>query len=92
MEDTLFRGNREPSLDQILAEPIVQMIMRRDGVDDQSIRRLMRKAAAMAGAAKLAFIQLTPLVAGPDGELLPASAGVLAQAAAPHWPRVFPGL
>jgi hypothetical protein len=34
MEDTLFRGNREPTLDQILAEPIVQTMMRRDAVDD----------------------------------------------------------
>jgi hypothetical protein len=46
VEDLLFRGNREPSLDEILAEPIVHTIMRRDGADEALIRRLMWRAGA----------------------------------------------
>lgn len=37
--------NGEPTLDEILSEPIVQLLMRRDGIDDRSIRRLQRCAS-----------------------------------------------
>lgn len=46
MEDLLFRGNREPSLDEILAEPIVHTIMQRDGADEALIRQLMLRVDA----------------------------------------------
>jgi hypothetical protein len=32
-----------PSLDEILAEPIVRLLMARDGVDEVEIRRLARE-------------------------------------------------
>jgi hypothetical protein len=95
MEDTLFRGNREPTLDQILAEPIVQTIMRRDGVDAETVRRLMQPAphgASPAARPKLNFVPPTPPPRATSDEA-DASIGVIAQAAtAPHWPRVFPSL
>jgi hypothetical protein len=36
----------EPTLDQLLAEPIVQQLMRRDRTDEASIRQLLDQAAA----------------------------------------------
>ena len=35
----------EPSLGQLFAEPIVQQLMRRDRIDEATIRRLLRQAA-----------------------------------------------
>ena len=92
MEDALYRGNREPTLDQILAEPIIQTIMRRDGTTAKSIRELLRcvsRGAKPPEPPKLRFLSAAPPVSREPPQ---ASAGVLAQAAAPHWPRVFPGL
>jgi hypothetical protein len=36
----------EPTVDQLLAEPIVQQLMRRDRTDEASIRQLLDQAAA----------------------------------------------
>jgi hypothetical protein len=36
----------EPTLDQLLAEPMVQQLMRRDGIDDATIRHLLQETAA----------------------------------------------
>jgi hypothetical protein len=36
----------EPTLDQLLAEPIVQQLMRRDSVDETTIRQLLQEAAS----------------------------------------------
>ena len=36
----------EPTLDQLLAEPIVQRLMRRDQTDEATIRRLLQATAA----------------------------------------------
>ena len=36
----------EPTLDQLLAEPIVQQLMRRDSIDEATIRQLLQKTAA----------------------------------------------
>jgi MarR family transcriptional regulator for hemolysin len=38
--------SNEPTLDQLLAEPIVQQLMRRDRVDDATIRHLLQETAA----------------------------------------------
>jgi hypothetical protein len=95
MEDTLFRGNSEPTLDQILAEPIVQSMMRRDRIDERTIRALMRTAVGAKAPRfpKLDFVAPAPPPAGETSGLPEASLGVLAQAAAePRWPRVFPSL
>ena len=37
----------EPTLDQLLAEPIVQQLMRSDRTDEAAIRQLVRKTAAV---------------------------------------------
>jgi hypothetical protein len=96
MENALFRGNREPSLDQVLSEPIVQMMMRRDGIDETSIRRLMQKAAGAtkpANAPTPAFVPPKHSRIQAESESPQASVGILAQApTAPAWPRVFPSL
>jgi hypothetical protein len=36
----------EPTLDQLLAEPIVRQLMRRDGIDEATIRHLLQETAA----------------------------------------------
>ena len=42
----------EPTLDQLLAEPIVQQLMRRDQIDEATIRDLVRQTAAARRAAR----------------------------------------
>jgi hypothetical protein len=39
----------EPTLDQLLAEPIVQQLMRRDRIDAATIRQLLQKTASATG-------------------------------------------
>jgi len=36
----------EPTLDQLLAEPIVQQLMRRDRIDAATIRQLLQETAS----------------------------------------------
>ena len=36
----LYTRNEEPTLDELLAEPIVRLVMVRDGVEDETVRRL----------------------------------------------------
>jgi len=36
----------EPTLDQLLAEPMVRQLMRRDGIDETTIRRLVQEIAS----------------------------------------------
>ena len=36
---------REPSLDELLREPIVKLLMLRDGVDAEEVRALMHRLA-----------------------------------------------
>jgi histone H3/H4 len=58
----------EPRLVQLFAEPIVKQLMRRDGIDEATIRRLLRLAAAARVASSpkglLAFVMGSPLLAG----------------------------
>jgi hypothetical protein len=35
-----FAGNEEPSLDELLGEPIIRRLMARDRIDEASIRQL----------------------------------------------------
>jgi hypothetical protein len=37
-------GYREPTLDELLAEPSVRMLMARDGVDEALLRDIAKKA------------------------------------------------
>jgi hypothetical protein len=41
----------EPTLDQLLAEPIVQQLMRRDSIDEATIRHLLQETASARLAA-----------------------------------------
>jgi hypothetical protein len=44
--------SNEPTLDQLLAEPIVQQLMRRDRIDEGTIRHLMQKTGAARPAVR----------------------------------------
>ena len=59
MEDVLFSGNREPTLDDILAEPIVRTLMHRDGVEEDQIRQLLKRAKPQQATAKHQWITLS---------------------------------
>jgi hypothetical protein len=37
-------GSREPTLDELLAEPSVRMLMARDGVDEALVRKIAKEA------------------------------------------------
>ena len=60
----------EPRLDHLFAEPIVQQLMHRDGIDEATIRRLLRQAAVTRAASApqpkglLALVMGPPLLAG----------------------------
>jgi hypothetical protein len=43
--------SNEPTLDQLLAEPIVQQLMRRDRIDEATIRDLLQETAQARPAA-----------------------------------------
>jgi hypothetical protein len=91
MEDARYQvNNLEPSLDEVLAEPIVRQLMRRDNVTEMAVRRLMKRAAA--GWPQPMLRLTTPLPDIGPKETPRASLGVLAQMAPPAWPRVFPSL
>jgi hypothetical protein len=45
---------REPSLDEILAEPIVRRLMERDGADEAGLRRLADEVRERLEARQLA--------------------------------------
>ena len=40
----VYTRNEEPTLDELLAEPIVRLVMARDGVQEIEVRRLARAA------------------------------------------------
>lgn len=91
MENALFCGNREPTLDEILVEPIVRQMIKQDGVQETEILQLLaqankRPAAPTRGVE--AQSRVRP-VGYPQ-----ASVGVLthSQSTVRAWPRVFPGL
>jgi hypothetical protein len=58
----------ELTLDEMLADPIVHLIMRRDGVEDAHVRALVRRVAARLRQAE------RRLAARPRGDRHPASA------------------
>lgn len=35
----------EPTLDELLRDPIVHLVMRRDGINEDTVRRFVREAA-----------------------------------------------
>jgi hypothetical protein len=42
-------GRSEPSLSEVMADPIVHAVMRRDGVTDEQLATLLRDASARIG-------------------------------------------
>ena len=90
MEDARFKVNFDPSLDEVLAEPIVRQLMCRDGITEKSVRELMQQAAGIRPQPRIRLTAPLPNLGqkGPPR----ASLGVLAQTTTPAWPRVFPSL
>ncbi len=43
-----YTHNEEPSLDEILADPIVRLLMARDGVEPASVRNLFMSTAGFS--------------------------------------------
>jgi len=41
----VYTKNEEPTLDELVAEPIVRLLMGRDRVREEDVRRLLRAAA-----------------------------------------------
>ena len=66
----------EPGLDELLADPIVQQLMRRDRTDEAATRRLLRQIAAAPSATP---VEDDPVTDDPDetARLLQESARVL---------------
>ena len=62
------RTVQEPRLDQLFAEPIVKQLMRRDRIDEATIRHLLRQAAVARAVPRveglLALVMGLPLPAG----------------------------
>jgi hypothetical protein len=39
--DAMYIHNREPSVDEMLSDPLIQLVMERDGLNDDAVRTLM---------------------------------------------------
>jgi hypothetical protein len=90
MEDVPFRGNRESTLAEILAEPVLLVMMQRDGVNEVQVRQLMTRAKPQQAAILHRWITLS---LDDDDDPPPRTPGVVARSRViPPWPRVFPGL
>lgn len=95
MGAALFNVNREPTLDQLFADPIMRQLMECDGSDEATIRALLKRAAKprRGPPIKLQFDDTTALFRHRNrrgGEpLFGALAGTRPP---PAWPRVFPSL
>lgn len=64
----------EPTVDDMLADPIVQLVMQRDGVEEAELRRTLRRLAVARGAAHRK-VRPVPCRTGPrEGEVLQACA------------------
>ena len=40
----MFVRNREPSLDELLSDPVTRLVMARDGFSDEAVRTLLEEA------------------------------------------------
>jgi hypothetical protein len=52
-----MRGWREPSLDDILAEPIVRILMQRDGVREEEVRHIVAGLRTRRGSRSSRILQ-----------------------------------
>jgi hypothetical protein len=44
-----IQDNREPSIKELLAEPVVRALMKADGVDPEDVKALLHSSAASPG-------------------------------------------
>ncbi|HKW52071.1 MAG TPA: hypothetical protein VJO12_00145 [Stellaceae bacterium] len=40
----MYIRNREPSLDELLSDPVTRLVMARDGFSDEAVRTLIKEA------------------------------------------------
>jgi len=40
----MYVRNREPSLDELLSDPVTRLVMARDGFSDEAVRMLIKEA------------------------------------------------
>jgi hypothetical protein len=40
----MYIRNREPSLDELLSDPVTRLVMARDGFSDEAVRMLIKEA------------------------------------------------
>ena len=45
IDEKNFHYHIEPTLDELLRDPIVHLVMRRDGINEETVRRFVREAA-----------------------------------------------
>lgn len=64
----MYIRNREPSVDEILSDPLIRLVMTRDGQSDDAVRKLMAEAKRRVAAS-------TPDLAAADAQ--PAAAPAL---------------
>jgi hypothetical protein len=46
MQDRLFHGNIEPSIDELLSDPIAQLLRKRDGIEVDDVLVTVERAKA----------------------------------------------
>jgi hypothetical protein len=93
MESAPFIKNREPSLTELFADPIIHRLMRRDGTDEAEVRTLLKQAAASSRALSRSRIRpLMPPVPRAEAPHTPMMAAIARATEPPPWPRVFPSL
>jgi len=47
MYSAAFTGINEPSLDELFAEPMIQLIMRRDGIAQDTLEQALKELAEL---------------------------------------------
>lgn len=60
--------NAEPTLDEILDDPIVRLLMRGDGTGTNEVRRLIERVRAALGAEQAPSEAAAPLHAAPAAD------------------------
>ena len=50
-----MRDDREPSIEELLAEPVVRALMKADGVDPEDVKALLHSSAASRAGGALRY-------------------------------------
>lgn len=61
-EETIMNKNVEPTLDELLEEPIVRLVMARDGVNADDVRLVMERARYREGLIEIPSSGFLPMM------------------------------